>query len=137
MSQQSLETYVLTGKFPSRARILVACCTSHWIGSIKIIERFFELPLDYANPDGQKIQIFARNMVPLDKAKTSEQEANLPYCKLSFFSDQFSHEPTAVFQVVYLQGKSHTLYSNACSQQVQVDLALRLTWPDILRWQLL
>ncbi|KAG6868493.1 hypothetical protein C0993_002031 [Termitomyces sp. T159_Od127] len=61
MSQQSLETYVLTG-------------------STKIIERFFELPLDYGDPDGQKIQVFARSMIPLDKAKTPEQEANLPYC---------------------------------------------------------
>ncbi|KAG6873844.1 hypothetical protein C0995_010456 [Termitomyces sp. Mi166 len=63
MSQHSLETYVLTG-------------------SIKIIERFFDLPLDYSDPGGKKIRVFARNMLPLDKAKTPEEEAKLPFCKL-------------------------------------------------------
>ncbi|KNZ80616.1 Proline iminopeptidase, partial [Termitomyces sp. J132] len=46
---------------------------------IKIIERFFDLPLNYDDPNGKKIRIFARNMVPLDKAKTPEEEAKLPY----------------------------------------------------------
>ncbi|EPQ56337.1 alpha/beta-hydrolase [Gloeophyllum trabeum ATCC 11539] len=46
---------------------------------IKIVERFFELPLDYAQPDGKKIQVFARNYIPKSKAKTAEDEAKLPY----------------------------------------------------------
>ena len=40
--------------------------------NIKVVERFFELPLDYAKPEGQKICVFARNLIPKDKAKTSE-----------------------------------------------------------------
>ncbi|KZT18642.1 alpha/beta-hydrolase [Neolentinus lepideus HHB14362 ss-1] len=46
---------------------------------LKVVERFFELPLDYAQPDGKKIQVFARNMIPKAKAKTPEEEAKLPY----------------------------------------------------------
>ncbi|KZP02171.1 hypothetical protein FIBSPDRAFT_114218 [Athelia psychrophila] len=48
-------------------------------GGIKVIERFFDLPLDYAKPDGRKIRVFARNLVPTEKAKTPEEEAKLPY----------------------------------------------------------
>ncbi|KAJ7125222.1 alpha/beta-hydrolase [Mycena epipterygia] len=46
---------------------------------IKVIERFFDLPLDYANPSGEKIRVFARNLVPKNKAKTLEEEGKLPY----------------------------------------------------------
>jgi hypothetical protein len=53
------------------------------LGNIKVVERFFDLPLDYAEPDGQKIRVFARNLIPKDKAKTPEDEAKLPYCKYS------------------------------------------------------
>ncbi|EIN07309.1 alpha/beta-hydrolase [Punctularia strigosozonata HHB-11173 SS5] len=48
-------------------------------GGIKIVERFFDLPLDYGNPNGQTIRVFARNCIPLAKAKTPEEEAKLPY----------------------------------------------------------
>ncbi|KAH8813568.1 alpha/beta-hydrolase, partial [Flagelloscypha sp. PMI_526] len=48
-------------------------------GGIKVIERFFILPLDYSNPSGESIRVFARNLVPLDKAKTKEDEEKLPY----------------------------------------------------------
>ncbi|KAF7980810.1 hypothetical protein HWV62_36420 [Athelia sp. TMB] len=48
-------------------------------GGIKVIERFFELPLDYAKADGKKIRVFARNLIPIDKAKTPGKEAKLPY----------------------------------------------------------
>lgn len=51
------------------------------VDGIKVIERFYSLPLDYARPEGNKIRIFARNLVPVDKAKTPEEETNLPYCK--------------------------------------------------------
>ncbi|KAF8079011.1 alpha/beta-hydrolase [Lyophyllum atratum] len=64
MSEQILETYVIR------------------TGSIKVIERFFDLPLNYDDAAGQKIRVFARNLVPLDKAKTPEDEANLPYCEI-------------------------------------------------------
>ncbi|KAJ6589968.1 alpha/beta-hydrolase [Mycena vulgaris] len=46
---------------------------------IKVIERFFDLPLDYANPSGEKIRVFARNLIPKSKAKTVEEEQKLPY----------------------------------------------------------
>jgi len=47
--------------------------------NIKVVERFFELPLDYAYPEGQKIRVFARNLIPKNKAPTLEAEAKLPY----------------------------------------------------------
>ncbi|KAL0955709.1 hypothetical protein HGRIS_001929 [Hohenbuehelia grisea] len=39
---------------------------------IKVIDRFFTVPLDHATPDGPKIRIFARNLVPLAKASRSK-----------------------------------------------------------------
>ncbi|KAJ7605959.1 alpha/beta-hydrolase [Mycena polygramma] len=48
-------------------------------GSIEVVERFFDLPLDYSKPDGQKIRLFARNLVPTAKAKTVEDQEKLPY----------------------------------------------------------
>ena len=94
------------------------------VGDIKVIERFFDLPLDYAEPDGQKIRVFARNLIPKDKAKTLEEEAKLPYCKfVSFF-----HSITPadyLSSVVYLQGwYLHT------ERPVQL-LKLGLRWPWI------
>ncbi len=47
---------------------------------VKVIERFFQVPLDYSNPTGEKIVVFARHMIPLSKAKTKEDEAKLPFC---------------------------------------------------------
>ncbi|TFK74655.1 alpha/beta-hydrolase [Pluteus cervinus] len=46
---------------------------------IKVIERFFVVPLDYSSPEGPQIQIFARHMIPTEKAKTPEDEAKLPF----------------------------------------------------------
>ncbi|KDQ18571.1 hypothetical protein BOTBODRAFT_28963 [Botryobasidium botryosum FD-172 SS1] len=46
---------------------------------IKVVDQFFKLPLDYSQPDGEKIQVFARTLVPGAKAKTEEEEENLPY----------------------------------------------------------
>ncbi|KAL5524073.1 hypothetical protein ACEPAG_8246 [Sanghuangporus baumii] len=46
---------------------------------IKVIERFFDVPLDYSKPDGDKIRVFARNMIPLKKLKSAEKECDLPY----------------------------------------------------------
>lgn len=47
---------------------------------IKVVERFFELPLDYSDANGVKIQVFARKLIPKNKAKTEEDEEELPYC---------------------------------------------------------
>ncbi|KAF8186304.1 alpha/beta-hydrolase [Pholiota molesta] len=48
-------------------------------GCIKVIERFFVLPLDYNEPQGATIQVFVRHLVPMDKAKTVEEQSKLPY----------------------------------------------------------
>jgi pimeloyl-ACP methyl ester carboxylesterase len=51
-------------------------------GSIKVIDRFFSVPVDYAKPDGPHIQIFVRNLIPLDEVKgsgTDAAESDLPY----------------------------------------------------------
>ncbi|KAK7057658.1 Alpha/beta-hydrolase, partial [Favolaschia claudopus] len=46
---------------------------------VKVIERFFSVPLDYGNPTGEKIRVFARHLIPKSKAKTVEEEEGLPY----------------------------------------------------------
>ncbi|KAJ3829626.1 alpha/beta-hydrolase [Lentinula raphanica] len=46
---------------------------------IKVIERYFDLPLDYKQPSGEKIRVFARNLIPKKKAKTEKEEQDLPY----------------------------------------------------------
>ncbi|KAI5116572.1 hypothetical protein M0805_006729 [Coniferiporia weirii] len=46
---------------------------------VKVVERFFSLPLDYSNPEGEKITVFARNLILLKKADTPQKEADLPY----------------------------------------------------------
>ncbi|TFK45074.1 alpha/beta-hydrolase [Crucibulum laeve] len=48
-------------------------------GGMKVIERFFKLPLDYGNPSGEKITVFARHMIPTRKAKSPEDQAKLPF----------------------------------------------------------
>ncbi|KIJ20795.1 prolyl aminopeptidase [Paxillus involutus ATCC 200175] len=48
-------------------------------GSIKVIDRFFEVPLNYSKPEGEHIRIFVRNLVPLDEVKGGKNEGNLPY----------------------------------------------------------
>jgi hypothetical protein len=48
---------------------------------VKVVERFFDVPLDYSNPNsGETIRIFARNLIPKKQAKTLEEEKKLPYC---------------------------------------------------------
>ncbi|XP_006461414.1 hypothetical protein AGABI2DRAFT_185664 [Agaricus bisporus var. bisporus H97] len=46
---------------------------------VKVVERFFEVPLDYSNPTGEKIVVFARQEIPIQKAKTPEDQAKLPF----------------------------------------------------------
>ncbi|KAF9012557.1 alpha/beta-hydrolase [Cyathus striatus] len=46
---------------------------------LKVIERFYSLPLDYGNPSGEKITVFARHIIPKGKAKTEENEKKLPF----------------------------------------------------------
>jgi hypothetical protein len=44
-----------------------------------VVERFFQVPLDYSNPSGEKIVIFARQSIPISKAKTKADEEKLPF----------------------------------------------------------
>lgn len=46
---------------------------------LKVIERFFTVPLDYTKPEGEKIRVFARHIIPKAKAKTPEEEKKLPF----------------------------------------------------------
>ncbi|KAG2749147.1 alpha/beta-hydrolase [Suillus brevipes Sb2] len=48
-------------------------------GSIKVIDRFFSVPVDYAKPDGPHIRIFVRNLIPLGESGTDAAESDLPY----------------------------------------------------------
>ncbi|KAG6919040.1 hypothetical protein DXG01_009750 [Tephrocybe rancida] len=90
MSQANLESYVLTGTKNWLCKMgppVELETHHHMLGSIKVIERFFDLPLDYSDPDGKTIRVFARNMVPLEKARALEEEAELPYCGPGFEVD--------------------------------------------------
>ncbi|CAK5277288.1 unnamed protein product [Mycena citricolor] len=46
---------------------------------VKVVERFFDLPLDYSHPEGETIRVFARHLIPQSKAKTPEEEDKLPF----------------------------------------------------------
>ncbi|KAF9221403.1 alpha/beta-hydrolase [Gyrodon lividus] len=48
-------------------------------GSIKVIDRFFEVPLDFSKPEGEHIRIFVRNLVSLDEVNGGKSEGDLPY----------------------------------------------------------
>lgn len=45
---------------------------------LRVIERFFRVPLDYSNPSGEKIMVFTRQTIPISKARTSEEQEKLP-----------------------------------------------------------
>jgi pimeloyl-ACP methyl ester carboxylesterase len=48
-------------------------------GDIKVVERFFNVPLNYNEPQGPTIRVFVRHLIPADKAKTEEEQSKLPY----------------------------------------------------------
>jgi len=77
-----LETYSIKGAnfcVPVPTRDCEFTRSTSLLDGLKVTERFFNVPLDYANPEGDKIRIFARHIVPKDKAKTPEEEAKLPF----------------------------------------------------------
>ena len=84
-SADELESYTIKGAFCIRGRV-----PGSWLiegtGDLKIVERFFHLPLDYNNPDGEKIQVFAREAFLKEKATTPEDEAKLPVRECTFLS---------------------------------------------------
>ncbi|KAJ7444433.1 hypothetical protein FB451DRAFT_1568367 [Mycena latifolia] len=49
-------------------------------GSIKVVERVFSLPLDYSDPLGKKLRVFARNLISTQRARTPEEQGNSPIC---------------------------------------------------------
>jgi len=51
-----------------------------------VIERFFRVPLDYSDPSGEKITVFARQTIPINKAKTSEEQEKLPISACILFT---------------------------------------------------
>lgn len=55
------------------------------VEGIKVVDRFFTVPLDYSNPDGATIRVFARNLVPAGKesGEAKEKKNDLPFCQSS------------------------------------------------------
>lgn len=51
---------------------------------LRVIERFFRVPLDYSDPSGEKITVFARQTIPTSKARTSEEQEELPISAYTF-----------------------------------------------------
>jgi len=52
---------------------------------LRVIERFFRVPLDYSDPSGEKITVFARQTIPISKTKTSEEQEKLPISACTLF----------------------------------------------------
>jgi len=79
---ENMETYSIKGaniSVPVPTAIVKFSCSTSPLDGLKVIERFFNVPLDYAKPEGNKIRVFARHIIPKDKAKTLEEEAKLPF----------------------------------------------------------
>jgi hypothetical protein len=71
-------------------------------GGLKVVEHFFQVPLDYSNPSGEKIVVFARQTIPTAKAKTKADEDKLPFGVLWTSSTYtLSHHACTV---LYLKG---------------------------------
>lgn len=80
------------------------------------MEHFFNLPLDWSDPDGStKIEVFMRQCIPTDKAKSPEDQAKLPisasllvaFCGLACSVFAWRGKPgtdMSTFTVLYLQG---------------------------------
>lgn len=92
MEVTQLEPYILKGQWrpsqdvgrsPCGNLVEVYELTNRIPGSIKVIDRFFSVPVDYAKPDGPHIRIFVRNLIPLGESGTDAAESDLPY-RMSF-----------------------------------------------------
>lgn len=46
-----------------------------------MVERWFKVPLDYAQPAGESIRVFARSALPNKNHDDGEAGARLPICK--------------------------------------------------------
>lgn len=77
------ETYIVKGgRFCIRHKVLELMSI---LDGIKVVERFFTVPLDYDEPSGDKIRVFARSLIPLSKANQDEKEKDLPYSMHAVF----------------------------------------------------
>ncbi|KAF8250695.1 proline iminopeptidase [Wilcoxina mikolae CBS 423.85] len=54
------------------------------VGGLKIIDRWFKVPLDYSHPEGELIRIFARSAVPNKNNDDGEAGGKLPICGPGF-----------------------------------------------------
>ncbi|KAF8911649.1 alpha/beta-hydrolase [Gymnopilus junonius] len=92
---------------------------------LKVIERFFSVPLDYSNPEGQKIRVFARHVIPRDKAEKPEDEAKLPFCIVPSSSGFPGELYTKGYQVIWLDqrgtGLSTPLSPESLPDNVKTD----------------
>jgi hypothetical protein len=81
MQGQEPEIYTLKGNLPLSLFETIAFTkfTPLVLEGLKVVERFFQVPLDYSNPLKEEIVIFARQTIPLAKAKTKEDEDKLPF----------------------------------------------------------
>jgi hypothetical protein len=76
------ETYVIKGEIKVFQLPTLRLSSIYLTEGVKVVERFFQVPLDYSDPAGEKIIVFARQEIPLQKAKTPEEEDKLPFCEL-------------------------------------------------------
>lgn len=77
------ETYRVTGSCfqPQLRTYILHQLTNNLIkGGFKIVDRWFQVPLDYFNPRKGSIKIFARNAIPNKKDDDGAAGGKLPYC---------------------------------------------------------
>jgi len=53
---------------------------------LRVIERFFRVPLDYSDLSGEKITVFTRQTIPINRAKTIEEQEKLPISACTLFT---------------------------------------------------
>lgn len=81
--QGESETYRVTGSYlqPELHTHTLHKLTSNLLkGGFKIVDRWFQVPLDYFNPVRGTIKIFARNAIPNKKDDNGTAGGKLPYC---------------------------------------------------------
>lgn len=81
----------MAAKLPIPLAKLVSCKSHVVPGQLLVTEYYFEVPLDYANPDGQKIQLFARGATKNEKPIVPSDEAPTPRPWLVFLQGGPGH----------------------------------------------
>ena len=96
-----------------------------------MIERFFQVPLDYSDPTAEKIVVFARHIIPISKAKTKEEEAKLPFCVYSILLPHIRAYSTTT--VLFLKGKLNVYACNTCYNLIHRRPGIRSSAAEELR----